>query len=114
MNCRTAELPPHSANTGRSGDPGLPNCRTGAPQGRLALAQHEVLGSLSKGDPVPQGRLASLRTVIELLLATLREIFDENAYARFLQRHALAPSRAAYDQFLRENARARERRPRCC
>ena len=55
-----------------------------------------------------------VRNVLALLLATLREIFDENAYARFLTRHSLAPSRAAYDEFLRENARARERRPRCC
>ena len=55
-----------------------------------------------------------LLRALELLLATAREIFDENAYARFLARHSLQPSRAAFDEFLRENARARERRPRCC
>lgn len=55
-----------------------------------------------------------LRRAWNLFIATLREIFDENAYARFLARHSLQPSRAAYDEFLRENARARERRPRCC
>ena len=54
------------------------------------------------------------RRVLQLLLAALREIFDENAYARFLARHSLQPSRASYLQFLDENSRARERRPRCC
>jgi hypothetical protein len=61
---------------------------------------------------IPVGPM--LRRAVILFREMLREIFDENAYARFLTRHALAPSRAAYDEFLRENARARERRPRCC
>jgi hypothetical protein len=49
-----------------------------------------------------------------LLVATLREIFDENAYARFLAREGLASSRAAYAAFLREREAAVQRRPRCC
>jgi hypothetical protein len=49
-----------------------------------------------------------------LLMATLREIFDENAYARFLAREGLTSSRAAYAAFLRERAAMIERRPRCC
>jgi hypothetical protein len=49
-----------------------------------------------------------------LLIAILREIFDENAYARFLAREGLASSRAAYSAFLRERAALAERRPRCC
>jgi hypothetical protein len=40
-----------------------------------------------------------------LLLAALREIFDEAAYARFLERTAQPSSRAAYAGFLRERAR---------
>ena len=55
-----------------------------------------------------------LRRALSLLAATLREIFDENAYARFLARRALAPSRASYLAFLEENSAARARRPRCC
>jgi hypothetical protein len=51
---------------------------------------------------------------LALLLATLREIFDESAYARFLARNALPSSRAAYAAFLRESEEARQRRPRCC
>ncbi len=49
-----------------------------------------------------------------LLLATLREIFDENAYTRFLAREGVASSRIAYAAFLREREAAVQRRPRCC
>ena len=40
-----------------------------------------------------------LANAARILLATLREIFDESAYARFLQRTQMAPSRAAYCRF---------------
>ena len=50
---------------------------------------------------------------LKLVFAMLREIFDEAAYARFLQRHGVASSRAAYDAFLRERTN-RAPRPRCC
>jgi hypothetical protein len=46
--------------------------------------------------------------------AALREIFDEAAYARFLERTGQPSSRAAYAGFLRERAASHERRPRCC
>ena len=46
--------------------------------------------------------------------AALRELFDEAAYARFLERTAQPSSRAAYAGFLRERAASHERRPRCC
>ena len=46
--------------------------------------------------------------------AALREIFDESAYARFLERTGQPSSRAAYADFLRERAASQERRPRCC
>ena len=55
-----------------------------------------------------------LRRSLALLAATLREIFDESAYDRFLARRAVARSRASYLAFLEENSAARERRPRCC
>ena len=122
-NCRIAELP---------------NCRMEAPPGRMDLAQHEVLGTAAVRGRVPQGRLnrfltrtyllrnartirqfgsSAVRQVLraaKLFRATAKEIFDENAYARFLSRHALAPSRSSYLAFLEENSAARERRPRCC
>jgi hypothetical protein len=49
-----------------------------------------------------------------LLLATLREIFEESAYERFLKRRGLASSRQAYAAFLHETQHVRERRARCC
>ncbi|MBZ5706235.1 MAG: hypothetical protein LAN63_12855 [Acidobacteriia bacterium] len=54
------------------------------------------------------------REVASVFLSTLREIFDESAYARFLARHRTTSSRAAYAAFLREHAVAKARRPKCC
>jgi hypothetical protein len=50
----------------------------------------------------------------DVFRSTLREIFDESAYARFLDRHEVQGSRQAYAAFLRENQKHRETRPRCC
>jgi hypothetical protein len=49
-----------------------------------------------------------------IALEMLREIFDEAAYARFLQRHQMSSSPHAYDSFLREREAAATRRIRCC
>ena len=46
--------------------------------------------------------------------ATVREIFDEAAYHRFLERQGMTASRAAYAAFLQEAQADRARRPRCC
>lgn len=48
------------------------------------------------------------------VMETLREIFDESAYARFLRSRGLANSREAYALYLRESSSTKERRPRCC
>jgi hypothetical protein len=58
--------------------------------------------------------MAMLRRAGELLFETLREIFDENAYQRFLSRRGLATSRASYAEFLEEMRQDREHRVRCC
>jgi hypothetical protein len=50
----------------------------------------------------------------KIFLATLREIFDEAAYARFLRRTGMPSSRAAYAAFWRERESANARRPKCC
>ena len=52
--------------------------------------------------------------VWKILRATLREIFDEAAYARFLGRKQLASSPAAYAEFREEFEDAKSRRPKCC
>jgi hypothetical protein len=49
-----------------------------------------------------------------IVLASIREIFDEAAYQRFLRRRKLPVSVDSYAQFLDEQAAATARRPRCC
>jgi hypothetical protein len=67
-----------------------------------------------------QGRLtgASVPTwfvaVATALLSTLREVFDESAYSRFLARHGVSSSQQAYAAFLREQEGIKARRPKCC
>jgi len=49
-----------------------------------------------------------------LLRAALREIFDEAAYSRFLERTQATSSRAAYAAFWRERESCKVRPNRCC
>lgn len=58
--------------------------------------------------------MKTVRDFFQLVRAALREIFDESAYARFLDRQKLTSSAAAYADFLREGEAARARRPKCC
>ena len=55
-----------------------------------------------------------MRGMLHTIGELLREVFDENAYQRFLLRAGLEPSREAYGEFLREREAAAERRMRCC
>ncbi len=59
-------------------------------------------------------RSTGFMRVLSLLMAALREIFDESAYARFLNRRQMVSSREAYAAFCREYDTAKARRPRCC
>jgi hypothetical protein len=52
--------------------------------------------------------------VMQILHATLREIFDESAYERFLQRTQASRSTASYRAFTRERDAAMVKKPRCC
>ena len=58
--------------------------------------------------------LGQLKSCARIFLAALREIFDESAYARFLNQRQLASSRKAYASFRREYEVTKARRPRCC
>ncbi len=49
-----------------------------------------------------------------ILLTTLREIFDEAAYERFLVRTKVVSSPTAYAAFRQEFEEAKTRRPKCC
>ena len=54
-----------------------------------------------------------LKQAARILISTLREIFDEAAYTRFLQRTRMASSPAAYAAFWRERE-TKAPKPRCC
>jgi hypothetical protein len=58
--------------------------------------------------------MKALRNAAQLFWAALREIFEESAYARFLEREQAPPSRRSYAAFLREQELSKARRPRCC
>jgi hypothetical protein len=60
--------------------------------------------------------LSAMRIVnaMRIVLATLREIFDEAAYTRFLSRTRMASSVKAYAAFRQEFEEAKTRRPKCC
>jgi hypothetical protein len=58
--------------------------------------------------------ISNVTAALAVLVATLREIFDESAYTRFLSRTQTVSSRAAYAAFCRECDAAKARRPRCC
>ena len=58
--------------------------------------------------------MSKLLRGLELLLETLREIFDESAYERFLAGQGIASSRLSYAAFLREQEGLKARRPKCC
>jgi hypothetical protein len=55
-----------------------------------------------------------LTQAARILLEMLREIFDEAAYSRFLQRNQMSSSPHAYESFLREKEASAARRIRCC
>jgi hypothetical protein len=52
--------------------------------------------------------------VFGIIHATLREIFDEAAYSRFLGRVGTVSSAESYAAFRREIDEAKARRPKCC
>ncbi len=56
----------------------------------------------------------TIRNFITTAVAALREIFDETAYSRFLDRAGMVSSREAYAAFRQEFEEAKVRRPRCC
>ena len=79
------------------------------------------VGTAAPGCPVERsstvlfrGFKKRLKFFSTTVVATLREIFDESAYARFLNQRHLEPSRAAYAAFRQEHEVAKARRPRCC
>jgi hypothetical protein len=62
----------------------------------------------------PGSLLSALSEIAGMARAILREIFDESAYQRFLERSSLPSSVGAYAAFRQENDRLKSQRPRCC
>lgn len=58
--------------------------------------------------------MSRLLRVLRILVDTLREIFDETAYSRFLAQRQLPSCRSSYAAFLREQETTKARRPKCC
>ena len=58
--------------------------------------------------------MRALREFLKTVLAVLREIFDENAYQRFLLRTNSVASVESYRQFQRERESGMATKPRCC
>ena len=58
--------------------------------------------------------MKKIKQVLTTALAVLREIFDESAYARYLEKNELRSSPEAYAGFLREYELVKARRQRCC
>ena len=75
------------------------------------IPEHAASGSSYK---TPEGFLQRLRNATRTFRATLREIFDESAYDRFLLRTQASRSTASYREFMRERDAALVKKPRCC
>jgi hypothetical protein len=100
--------------------------RHGEKSGDPVIARDRVIGAHDQmircpGVPItrsPDHRITRssnrLLHVLHTILATLREIFDESAYERFLSRKHARRSVASYREFLCEQEAGAARRPRCC
>ena len=55
-----------------------------------------------------------MRALFRTLLAILRELADENAYARHLRVHKCAHSSKQYRQFQDERFRSKYQKAKCC
>jgi hypothetical protein len=71
------------------------------------------VGTAALGCPFEQPS-ARFKHAFQLLLATVREIFDESAYQRFLTHHHLNPNRASYALFLEDQETRKARQLKCC
>ena len=58
--------------------------------------------------------MKQLRKMGALAWEILRELADERAYRRHLERRGCAPSRAEWRRFSEAHLRAKYARPKCC
>ena len=55
-----------------------------------------------------------MKRAVRLLLTLLRELADENAYARHLAAHGVVHSPEEWRRFFEERLRAKYARAKCC
>jgi hypothetical protein len=96
---------------------------TGRVIGRTVIGRSEMLCPNCSVKParVPERRTSASRTIypplrrfLKALAATIREIFDEPSYERYLARAQDRRSVASYRAFLQERETGIARKPRCC
>jgi hypothetical protein len=58
--------------------------------------------------------MSRILNAAQILLAALREIFDEAAYERFLRRRQMTASPGSYAAFRQEFEESKTRHPKCC
>jgi hypothetical protein len=92
------------------------------PCGAVALARETCSADTPvRETPKPEMAKARPNPILTAIIhgfsvvdATLREIFDESAYQRFLDRSQLQSSPSSYAMFRQETEQAKALRPRCC
>ncbi|HET9285809.1 MAG TPA: CstA-like transporter-associated (seleno)protein [Candidatus Angelobacter sp.] len=89
--------------------------------GDLVIARDLVIGKTDKlftAEARRREEKSALRWRLQngwkILRSILREIFDESAYDRFLQRTKTSHSVESYRAFMRERESAAAQKPRCC
>jgi len=85
----------------------------GHPEWSESCAQRALRGA-GGSPPTVRALWVQANRVCHLIFAFLREVFDESAYTRFLDRHKLEPSRSTYAAFRREHEHSNACRVRCC
>jgi len=76
-----------------------------------------LICTVDRSSAAPCGRprhTVWLKRAVRILVSVAREIFDESAYTRFLQRRQMLSSSTAYAAFQQDCEAVKARRPRCC
>ena len=101
--------------SGRDGRAGSDRIRAPMDRGLERQGRGRRKRGAVRDDPSGRGaRMNAITGAARILLATLREIFDESAYVRFLSRTHMTSSSAAYAAFREELEESKARRPKCC
>jgi hypothetical protein len=80
--------------------------------GAGALAREKTAARIVKANA--RAVLAVIAHAFAVLAEMMKEIFDESAYRRFLDRSRLESSPDAYAIFRKENEQAKAQKLRCC